>query len=322
MTQLSLSQEELAVINKVEKLLALANSANEHEAALANEKAQELLTAYNLDIAMIGKKPVDSKRNDTKMKGGLYQWQRELWNAVAQTNFCMYRYYRGLAKGSSYEHRIIGSHVNVISTKVMAEYLQATVERLAQKWANERHLRSVFVKEAIAYREGMSERLVNRLWELRWQREKEAEKQQAAAPSDRGDGKALILMEVVHNEEDLNWDYIMGYEPGTTSRERRANEAKRAAAKAAAEKMLADMLAAELANPALREARLRKEAEAERERERQNAEWERKYKKQRERALTTREKRRELGGFYAGHRDGADISLNKQIDENATRRLK
>jgi hypothetical protein len=46
---------DTTVIDKINKLLALANSPNEHEAALAAQKASVLLTQYNLSLADLGK---------------------------------------------------------------------------------------------------------------------------------------------------------------------------------------------------------------------------------------------------------------------------
>lgn len=48
-----LTAEELKVIDRVEKLLALAASSNEHEAKLAASKAAELLTVYNLTVEQV-----------------------------------------------------------------------------------------------------------------------------------------------------------------------------------------------------------------------------------------------------------------------------
>lgn len=42
-----------AIVEKIQKLLALANSANEHEAKLAASRAQELLVKYNLTEAIV-----------------------------------------------------------------------------------------------------------------------------------------------------------------------------------------------------------------------------------------------------------------------------
>src|SRR5690606_26953988 len=120
---------------------------------------------YNLDLAQVGGNK--AARNDKKRKGGLYSWQRNLWKAVAELNFCHYLSIKGLERGSTYQHRLVGSHANVIGTEHMAQYLQDTVERLAQQWAKDNYYKSVFVREAIAYREGMTARLSERLRERR-----------------------------------------------------------------------------------------------------------------------------------------------------------
>src|SRR5690349_25080073 len=51
-----IDEERLAVISaKIEKLMRLSTSPNEHEAALAAEKVQELLSTYNLDMLQVEK---------------------------------------------------------------------------------------------------------------------------------------------------------------------------------------------------------------------------------------------------------------------------
>src|SRR5690606_22479832 len=96
------------IVRRIEALLN-TNGCTEAEAQSRIAKAQELLETYNLDMATVGSKP-DGKRNDTVRKGGLYSWQRRLWDSVAKLNFCHYLSLRGLARGSQYEHRLIGSH--------------------------------------------------------------------------------------------------------------------------------------------------------------------------------------------------------------------
>lgn len=43
-----------AILERIKKLLSLANSSNEHEAKLASEKAQELLVRHNLTAQQVG----------------------------------------------------------------------------------------------------------------------------------------------------------------------------------------------------------------------------------------------------------------------------
>lgn len=223
------------VIRKIEALLN-TNGCTEAEAQARTEKAQELLEAYNLDMAILGQSGKGAQRKDTKRQGGLYSWQRKLWQAVAELNFCYYMSIRGLARGSVYEHRLIGSHGNVIATEKMAGYLQDTVERLAQQWAKENYYKSVFVREAIAYREGMAQRLSERLKARRDEivaeerrKEEERKREQQRTNADTG-GTALTILDVISTEADFNNDYLNHWELGTTARNRVEAEARRAAA--------------------------------------------------------------------------------------------
>src|SRR5580700_1722926 len=74
------------VIERVRKLLALAGSSNEHEAALAAEKAQELMLRHGFDLAQVaatkhetfgvGEARLTSARVDP--------WRRRLASSVAR----------------------------------------------------------------------------------------------------------------------------------------------------------------------------------------------------------------------------------------------
>lgn len=340
---LDLSPQALSVLDKVRKLLALANNnANEHEAAIASAKAMELLAQHNLDMAVVGESRTASNRQDNKTKGGLYTWQRQLWNAVAELNFCKYWYIAGTGKGQTYMHRILGRRENVVAAEILAEYLQSAVERLAQEWAKRQGM-NVFKKEAIIYREGIALRLVSRLNDQRREklseeRRKEAARKAAAdAAHSPSGGTALVLASVIQSEDDLNNDYLQGWEPGTTARKRAESDARSAAWAAewrvkreAAERARDE---AELANPALKEARLAKEAEAQRLLDEQNAKWDREWERKKakreayyqqhgrypednkKKRLTKEELRRTTPAFQAGYVKGADIGLDKQIDE-------
>jgi hypothetical protein len=315
-----------AVIEKVRKLLALASSnPNEAEAESAASKAMELLAAYNLDLAHVDAKSSNAKaaaRDKRKMNGGLYSWQRNLWDATARLNFCKYWYYKGLGKGTSYEHELLGSKVNVLSSQLMAQYLQDTVERLAREWVRDnRPGKSIFIKEAIAYREGITDRLVGRMWDLRHQRLREDEARRKAdreANAERGifTENALVLADVISTEEDLNNDHINGYPPGTSAKERKEREARQAIAEKEAAKAMAEQEAWDLAHPedaARRKAKERAEYDA-----RMNKYYE-KLKKARPRKPTPEEERRALGSFSEGYEKGDEVSLDRQIDEDKRR---
>lgn len=74
------NQELLSVIEKIKKLFRLSESANEHEAALAAEKARELLEAYNLGTFDIEEKTFSSAVEEQVFmeSGRLMRWKREL----------------------------------------------------------------------------------------------------------------------------------------------------------------------------------------------------------------------------------------------------
>lgn len=223
------------VLDRLEKLLRMAESPNEHEAAVAMSKAQQIMDDFNIDAATLGKSAKGKQgapRKDEKSKGGLYGWQRDLWKAVAEMNFCRYWSIKGLGKGSVYEHRLLGSTVNVKSTQIMANYLQQAVERLAKDEAKLRGV-NVFCSDMIGFREGIADRVVERLQALRQERIREADRKKredaarASHPGSAGSSTALVLSDVMQSEEDLNNDHLHGWEPGTTARRRMEDEQKR-----------------------------------------------------------------------------------------------
>ena len=318
-----MTPEQIAIIEKVKKLMALANNNdNEHQAEAAMAKAMELLAAHNLDMAQIGKTAKGAQRKDNKLKGGLYGWQRNLWQAVSELNFCMYWSIKGLQRGSTYEHRILGSEVNVLSAQIMAEYLQGTVERLAREYAKVHFPgQSIFIRDMIAYREGVATRVAERLRTLRAERVREDERKKREAQATRNHpgaasgGTGLILMDVIYSEEDANYDFLYGYEPGTMARRRAENEARRAAALAAANAALAERDAAELANPALKAARLAQEAKDYDEMIKRWAKEDTKAanRKPRYRNMTPEEERAQLGTFHSGYHKGNEVGLDQQV---------
>ncbi|QIG66070.1 unknown function [Ochrobactrum phage vB_OspP_OH] len=316
-----MKQVDSKIIERIKKLLALANNnPNEAEAAAAMAKAQELLEAYNLDAAVVGAR--DNARKDTKKKGGLYSWQRKLWDAVAKLNFCYYVSIKGLARGSSYEHRLIGSHANVVATEMMAQYLQDTVERLAQKWAKDNAYKSVFVREAIAYREGMVLRLSTKLNERREAivseaRKKEQERKRDEARADIVTGNELTILDVISSEADFNNDYLNGWEMGTTARNRVEREARQKAWEE-------EYWAKENAKSPEQKAREKAELDAwyeEYQKKQARKEARRKNTQPRERKMTAEEERASLGSFREGYSDGANINIDQQVDKENREKL-
>lgn len=321
--------EMQTVIERVKKLLALAsNNPNENEAAAASAKAMKMLEDWNLDMATVetagSKQAVE--RTDNKTFGGFYKWQTSLWTAVAKLNFCMYWRVetegKNKQKRTSWAHRVLGRKENVVSTQVMAEYLQQTVERLAQARAKEQGI-GPLSREIIAYREGMASRLVERLHDLRRQRlaEDEAKKQAAQAKygaEHQTSSTAVVLQDVIQSEEDLNNDYLMGWEPGTTAARRAEQAARLAAYRAEWEAERQRQAEWDAAHP---EEAAKRKAKEEAERAKADAAWERKWERSqsRNRKQTAEEQRRNLNEFWEGREVAEDIGLDQQLGEGAKR---
>lgn len=320
-----------SVVEKVRKLLALAAKAGtEAEAAAATEKAQALLEAYNIDMLTIEQGGGDSgKREEQRLNGGMYIYERELWTAIAELNFCFYFTTRQKAthkrRKISFAHRIVGRVVNVAATKAMAIYLQGTIERLCR----ERFPLSsqFFSREAVAFREGMSDKLSSRLWKRRQDnlsaaeaKAKEEEERRANAPG-LDTRFALTLIDVKKSEEAANYDFLHG-EGAFARREQRyekwnkdAAERRAAEAKAEAEAE-AEYAAWAAANPE----EAAKEAAKERKREeRENAKAAKREERRsdRWRAPTARERRQNSDYYDDGYRKGNDISLDQQIGDRS-----
>tara|TARA_R110000803_G_scaffold158426_3_gene222713 strand:- start:90 stop:800 length:711 start_codon:yes stop_codon:yes gene_type:complete len=147
-----------APIAKIQKLLALGASANEHEAASATEKAHALLAQFNLSMAEVADTAEPSNiGHATPMTKQGSPWIRTLWQAVSQLNFCDYAASTGNHR--TY-HYVIGDKVNSASAVQMAEYLTATVQRLANEQAR---LQDGDAKWKTGFRQGCGERLALRL---------------------------------------------------------------------------------------------------------------------------------------------------------------
>lgn len=317
----TLTPDAEKAIDRAAKLFALAkNNDNEAEATSAMDAAIRILEAHNLDVAMIERRSGTGKalkREDKRTGGGLYKWQRTLWKYVAELNFCRYVAIRGLTAGSKYENRVVGSQVNVLSTTLMGEYLQQTIERLAAQWVRDNYApgTSRFISDAIQYREGMADRIASRLWDLRNERAEAQKRERDAMP--RGDGTALILADVVDAENDANDDVLHGLEPGTHARWREERNVRRAKAEAEAKRILDEREAAEAADPRLKAKREAEEAKAQAKAEAENAAW---WRKQRNRKSysyreTAADRRRQSEGYRAGSAAGHDISLDRQVDD-------
>lgn len=124
------------VLDKVRKLLALAGSSNEHEAALAMSRAQGLLAEHNLTLADVKAEKGDEFVIEKDIVTTSYPWRRQLANAVASLYFCRYYYQSVQRRKTMYDvHCFAGAQHNIAVAKMMFEYLHKTVDRLAREGA-------------------------------------------------------------------------------------------------------------------------------------------------------------------------------------------
>lgn len=260
-----LDAEVQKVVERVQKLLTLAaNNQNAEEAASATSKAQELLASYNLDMAAVeeasGKR--SGKREDAKLKGGVYQYQRDLWGAVAELNFCLYwtqkvsdkveRRKRDTWTGemktrlvwaSWYQHRIVGRMVNTAASKAMAQYLEQAIERLLRErlgdhpGANKSYVtKMLFSRWAVSFREGAAASVIEKVYERRREfLNEETRKKHEAEAAARAAGRegvstatALTLHTYIDQETDANMDFLYGEGWSAKQALQRAERARKA----------------------------------------------------------------------------------------------
>lgn len=320
-----LTPEQQKGIEQIQKLLNLAaKNPNEHEAAAATAKAQELLVKYNLEAAVIERASgKDGKREETKVDGGFYQFQRDLWKSVAELNFCLYwtQMYRATAwryvdrhgsksmqKGEGktrqnvgvlkYRHALVGRVVNTRSTIVMAQYLQQAIERVTNERLSDDSNRTS--SWAMSFRKGCAQGVIEKVEDEREEHLRaERDRRRAAERAGTGasTGSAMVLSTYIDEETDANMDFIHG--AGWSAEQARlkaewAAEAKR-------EREAYTKWAA--ANP--EEARAREE---ERQKESKRSRW---------RGGSTPRDNTDYSAYYAGKDASKSISIHKQADSAA-----
>lgn len=330
------------VVDRIAKLMQLAGkNTNEAEAASAVAKAQELLSAYNLTMEVVNSASGESgKRLDEQISGGAYKYQRRLWKALAELNFCMYLTMRTRVREGTrqakrkrewtHEHRLIGRRVNVIATKNMASYLNGTIERLCRErlGAQEQGHSQFYSSWAVAFREGVADRVIDKIQDRRAALLKKEERAaRAAAKKAREQARegvsvstALTLASLHEREEQANYDFLHGEGAWVRKKEWEAEDKKywaeerrrKAEALAAAEREYAQWAAAHPEEAA---------AEAKKERQRERAKARRRERRY-DRGLgygryyseSKEDRRRNSGGYYAGWDVGAGVSIDPQVD--------
>lgn len=131
------------IIEKIKKLLALSESANQHEAELAAQKAQEMLAKHNLTIDAIDFDASGTEAIDKELfifRGTMKKWRNELMQEVAVSVGCdvIYHFEKNVIKSAS----IYGLDQNVKTAVYIYMYLENTINRLRKEFikrANKDH---------------------------------------------------------------------------------------------------------------------------------------------------------------------------------------
>jgi hypothetical protein len=325
---------EEKVIETIQKLLNLAaKNPNEAEAASAAAKAQELLAKYNLDVATVekGADVKAGKREQAMVDGGSYRYQRDLWEAVAQLNYCFhwvqeYKVWtkskrvgtgrdRYTTEGYVYKkrHVVVGRIINSQSTITLAQYLQAAIERvtlerlgatqdtlLSGKGVSSDIQAQRFSNWAVSFRKGCARRVIEKLRDARevLLKQEEKKRREDLARAERAGvstATALTLTTLKEQETAANYDFLYGEGEWAKLKETRARQAK-------AERE-ADEAHAKWAKEHPEEAR----AQAEKER-----------KAARRRGSSYgRSDNTDSGAYWSGYDKAADISLDLQVDKKS-----
>jgi len=144
---------EIEIIKeKIKKLLALSKSDNENEAAAALEKANELLSKYNLDETELYFNSVSTKYVKTYVP-----WKTVISNSVA--------WLYGVTKYKDTNNGtlvFVGLDIYTFLAKEMFEYLIKTIDRTAKKQIR-KNAKNKFRK---SFKYGMADKIYDRIYEL------------------------------------------------------------------------------------------------------------------------------------------------------------
>lgn len=151
---------ENRMLDKVKKLLALAQSANEHEAGAAMKKVQELYAQYNLDRAQLSDRNQYVHLIIAEGKKRKNAWEHRIISLLIEHFFVeiiILQNFNAKTGERDQAFEIIGTRENVLMAEYVYYFLQNQIELLLQKSnANTRTQKSSF---RLGILEGFSDKL-------------------------------------------------------------------------------------------------------------------------------------------------------------------
>jgi hypothetical protein len=155
--------------DKIEKLLNLSLSDNEHEASLAMERALKLMNEHNLSRDEIYKQAMESKTVYLD-KYIAHEWILKLAGAIAKISGCYMVYGQGSKKYNTFAKLVlVGRETDILNTEYLILFLIRNIELKTMKY--KLHLRKELGsttqeknhKELKSYRLGLIHAIVTRI---------------------------------------------------------------------------------------------------------------------------------------------------------------
>ena len=196
------------IINRIKKMLALANdaAAAEGERDNAMRMAYNLLAKHNLTMATVEGHTNEEKREQNAAQFYGRPWALVVASAVAELFFCKYFYMRSRTRNQVH-HYFVGKQSNSVTALEMTRYLVDSIK----KEANQR-MRAE--GEGAAYRRsfslGAANKIRQRVNELR---------AEATKPTGQATGTSLVLASLYDTEREANLRFLK--ESGIRLRESR-----------------------------------------------------------------------------------------------------
>lgn len=157
------------ILDRIQKLLRLAdNNPSVEEAALAAQRAQELMFEHKISMAEVALDGEDEPVVDEKIEAETKRvpiWLASLWHAVARHNFAkaVYCNPRHGAAVKAYI-RVFGTSQDVAAVKYLVAYLQREIEQLAEQYWTQLQLELELDRQHVEAR----------YWSGEWDRDKAA----------------------------------------------------------------------------------------------------------------------------------------------------
>ena len=190
-----MSDEQKRILERVRKMLALANdaAASEGERENAMRMAHATLAKYNLSLSEA--EASGSAPEEARIEGGMvgrdYPWMRTCAHAMAELFFCEYLIAR--ARGGKVVHYFVGRESNTITAREMTSYVISSIDREAKRWSAETYSGSNGWR---SFAKGAASRVYVRARKIR----EEAER----APVTPSTSTALVLASVYALEQQKN----------------------------------------------------------------------------------------------------------------------